>query len=114
MIPGEGAGAREQLPPIQGGVLNDLDQLMNTLGSQQVISFFNFVVDIHQNILVSGFEQPLGGLLCCFADGVIRLETPVLLPIDNMSGNSRRQNLKNIRSHLEQEGAVIIFPAGEV
>jgi putative hemolysin len=39
---------------------------------------------------------------------------PVLLPIDNMSGNLRRQNLKNIRSHLEQEGAVIIFPAGEV
>lgn len=39
---------------------------------------------------------------------------PVLLPIDNMSGKSPRRNLKAIRSFLEEEGAVIIFPAGEV
>ena len=39
---------------------------------------------------------------------------PVLLPIDNMSGRTPRENLKNISKYLEQEGAVIIFPAGEV
>jgi putative hemolysin len=39
---------------------------------------------------------------------------PVLLPVDNMGGNTARQNLKNIRSHLENDGALIIFPAGEV
>lgn len=39
---------------------------------------------------------------------------PVLLPIDNMSGKTRRDNLVNISNYLEQEGAVIIFPAGEV
>jgi putative hemolysin len=39
---------------------------------------------------------------------------PVLLPVNNMGGNTARQNLKNIRAHLEQDGALIIFPAGEV
>ena len=39
---------------------------------------------------------------------------PVLLPVDNMGGNTARQNLRNIRGHLEDEGALIIFPAGEV
>jgi putative hemolysin len=39
---------------------------------------------------------------------------PVLLPIDNMSGKTPRENLKKISKYLEQEGAVIIFPAGEV
>lgn len=38
----------------------------------------------------------------------------VLLPVDNMGGNTARQNLRNIREHLHQEGALIIFPAGEV
>ena len=38
----------------------------------------------------------------------------VLLPVDNMGGNTPRQNLKNIRAHLEDDGALIIFPAGEV
>ena len=39
---------------------------------------------------------------------------PLLLPVDNMNGNTTRQNLKAIHNHLENEGAVIIFPAGEV
>ncbi|MGB5279200.1 MAG: lysophospholipid acyltransferase family protein [Gammaproteobacteria bacterium] len=40
--------------------------------------------------------------------------SPVLLPIDNMSGKTPRENLRNIGAYLKQEGAVIIFPAGEV
>ena len=38
----------------------------------------------------------------------------VLLPVNNMGGNTARINLKNIRQHLEDDGALIIFPAGEV
>lgn len=38
----------------------------------------------------------------------------MLLPVNNMAGNTPKQNLKNIDRHLEGEGAVIIFPAGEV
>ncbi|MEM0954626.1 MAG: lysophospholipid acyltransferase family protein [Pseudomonadota bacterium] len=38
----------------------------------------------------------------------------LLLPVDNMGGRTPRENLRNIKKHLEQDGALIIFPAGEV
>jgi putative hemolysin len=38
----------------------------------------------------------------------------LLLPVDNMNGNTPKQNLKNIEAHLSDGGALIIFPAGEV
>jgi putative hemolysin len=37
-----------------------------------------------------------------------------LLPVRNMTGNSSRQHLRRISQALENEEAVIIFPAGEV
>jgi putative hemolysin len=38
----------------------------------------------------------------------------LLLPVDNLSGTSRKQELSNIHKHLKQGGALLIFPAGEV
>ncbi len=38
----------------------------------------------------------------------------ILLPVNNMSGNTRKENLNNILQYLNNDGAVIIFPAGEV
>ena len=38
----------------------------------------------------------------------------LLLPVDNMNGRSGKEQLKAIKNHLSDEGAVIIFPAGEV
>ncbi|WP_160062021.1 lysophospholipid acyltransferase family protein [Psychromonas sp. L1A2] len=38
----------------------------------------------------------------------------VLLPVNNMSGNTARQDLLNIHEFLSADGAIIIFPAGEV
>ncbi|WP_448245495.1 GNAT family N-acyltransferase [Thalassotalea agariperforans] len=37
-----------------------------------------------------------------------------LLPVNNMKGNTPKENLNNIYSYLNNDGAVIIFPAGEV
>lgn len=39
---------------------------------------------------------------------------PVMLPVNNMGGVTPRANLRKIRRHLEDDGALIIFPAGEV
>ncbi|MBR8845295.1 MULTISPECIES: lysophospholipid acyltransferase family protein [Pseudoalteromonas] len=39
---------------------------------------------------------------------------PLLLPVDNLSGTSKKQELANIHKHLKSEGALLIFPAGEV
>lgn len=38
----------------------------------------------------------------------------LLLPVDNLSGTSKKQELSNIHQHLKDEGAILIFPAGEV
>jgi putative hemolysin len=38
----------------------------------------------------------------------------LLLPVDNMGGRTARENIRAIEQHLNDEGAVIIFPAGEV
>ncbi|WP_409439381.1 lysophospholipid acyltransferase family protein [Psychromonas sp. GE-S-Ul-11] len=38
----------------------------------------------------------------------------VLLPVNNMSGNTAKQDLLNIHDFLSCDGALIIFPAGEV
>lgn len=39
---------------------------------------------------------------------------PLLFPVDAMQGKTRRELLTQISGHLQQEGALIIFPAGEV
>lgn len=38
----------------------------------------------------------------------------ILLPVRNMTGGTPKQNLANIHQHLNNEGAVLIFPSGEV
>jgi len=38
----------------------------------------------------------------------------LLLPVDNMGGRTSRQNFTAIHTHLNNNGAIIIFPAGEV
>lgn len=38
----------------------------------------------------------------------------LLLPVDNLTNRSRKQQLKMLKSFLDEEGAIIIFPAGEV
>lgn len=38
----------------------------------------------------------------------------ILLPVRNMTGGTPKQNLDNIHQHLKHEGALLIFPSGEV
>lgn len=38
----------------------------------------------------------------------------MLLPVNNMQGGTPKQHLEAIHNHLNSEGAVLIFPAGEV
>jgi len=39
---------------------------------------------------------------------------PLLIPVDNINNKVTKSYFKNIDQHLEQEGALLIFPAGEV
>ena len=38
----------------------------------------------------------------------------LLLPVNNMQGNTSKSYFSNIEQHLQNEGVVVIFPAGEV
>ncbi|MFM2484749.1 lysophospholipid acyltransferase family protein [Celerinatantimonas yamalensis] len=38
----------------------------------------------------------------------------LLLPVDNMTSKTRRQQLEGLHNHLDNQGALIVFPAGEV
>lgn len=51
------------------------------------------------------------------ANNLLMQITPLhscLLPVNNMSGNTPKENLQAIDSWLHNDGALIIFPAGEV
>ncbi|GJM10547.1 MAG: acyltransferase [Lysobacteraceae bacterium] len=44
----------------------------------------------------------------------IRPLQPLLLPVDNINGGTARENLETIDRFLHDDGALIIFPSGEV
>jgi putative hemolysin len=39
---------------------------------------------------------------------------PLLLPVNNMQGGTPKEHIQKIQQHLEKDGVVIVFPAGEV
>lgn len=108
---------------------------------EQVLEFFNVSYSVRdnekENIPVHGrvviiANHPIGSLdglaliklvsevrqdLKVVANDMLMAIKPlqeVLLPVNNMQGATPKENLKNIDTHLANEGAVLIFPAGEV
>ncbi|MGV6807207.1 MAG: lysophospholipid acyltransferase family protein [bacterium] len=108
---------------------------------EQVLDYFDFRYSVRdderQRIPVSGrvvivANHPIGSLdglallklvreirpdVKVVANEVLATLEPIhnlLLPVDNMGGKTARKNLIGIHEHLENEGAVIICPAGEV
>ncbi len=108
---------------------------------EQVLDHFNFRYAVRDNeverIPVSGrvviiANHPIGSLdglallklvsdirpdVKVVANQLLMALTPLhnlLLPVNNMSGGTERRALDNIQQQLADEGAVIIFPSGEV
>lgn len=74
------------------------------IGSLDGLALLQLVREIRPDVKVVANDlltaiEPLGNLL---------------LPVDNMGGNTPRQNLRALGEFLESEGALIFFPAGEV
>lgn len=74
------------------------------IGSLDGLALLKLVREIRPDVKVVANDvltaiEPLGDLL---------------LPVDNMGGETPRENLRAIRAFIEQEGALILFPAGEV
>ncbi len=108
---------------------------------EQVLDYFDFSYKVderqRQRIPASGrvviiANHPIGsldGLALLALVGSIRRDVkavvnqmlttipplnPLLLPVNNMGGGNKKSVLKPIHDHLDGDGAVIIFPAGEV
>jgi putative hemolysin len=91
---------RQYIPP-RGRVVIAAN---HPIGSLDGLALLKLVHEIRPDVKVVANDvlttiKPLGDLL---------------LPVDNMGGNTPRQNLRAIREFIEREGALIIFPAGEV
>jgi putative hemolysin len=74
------------------------------IGSLDGLALLKLVSDIRPDVKVVANQllmalQPLHNLL---------------LPVNNMQGGTERRALDNIQQHLAQEGALILFPSGEV
>lgn len=74
------------------------------IGSLDALALIKLISDVRKDLKV-------------VANQMLMTLTPlhsILLPVNNMKGNTAKQNLQLINTHLESEGAVLIFPAGEV
>jgi putative hemolysin len=108
---------------------------------EQVLASFNFTYSVpsneienipHQGRVVIYANHPIGSLdalamiklisqvrpdIKVVANELLMALEPlhsILLPVRNMTGGTPKQHLNNIHQHLKSEGAVLIFPSGEV
>ena len=87
--------------PAKGGIIIIAN---HPLGALDGLSVLHLVLGVRQDVKIVANQ-----LLCA-----ITPLAPLLLPVDNMKGESRKADLVNITRALEAEQAVIFFPAGEV
>lgn len=123
------------------GFAQDYPHLKGLDFIEQVLEYFDFdyqISDRHlqriptQARVVIAANHPLGSLdglalvklvsqlrgdVKIVANEILTAIEPLesmLLPVDNMGGQTARRQLAAIHEHLENDGALIIFPAGEV
>lgn len=74
------------------------------IGSLDGLALIKLVCDIRRDVkvVVNSLLMELGPL------------KPLLLPVNNMNGKTPKENLQAIGKHLESDGVIIVFPAGEV
>jgi len=74
------------------------------IGSLDGLALLQMVGDVRKDVKVVANDMLLA----------IKPLEKLLLPVDNINKKTMRHNIKNIKDHLNHEGAIIIFPAGEV
>jgi len=74
------------------------------IGSLDGLALIKFVSEIRPDVKAIANEMLMA----------IKPMRSVLLPVNVMTGSSRREDIHRINQHLEQGKAIIVFPAGEV
>lgn len=87
--------------PVQGRVIIIANHPIGSLDSAVLLKM---VGDVRSDVKAMANEV---------MGGITQLEN-LILPVNNMSGSSSKEQLKAVYQHLNNEGALIIFPAGQV
>ncbi|MDT0583962.1 lysophospholipid acyltransferase family protein [Brumicola blandensis] len=74
------------------------------IGSLDALALIKLISDVRKDLKVVANEMLMA----------LNPLHSILLPVNNMQGNTAKQNLRLINKHLDSDGAVLIFPAGEV
>lgn len=74
------------------------------LGSLDALALIKTVMEIRPDLKVVANEMLMA----------VSPLHELFLPVNNMGGKTKKQNLQNIQSHLQDDGVVMIFPSGEV
>lgn len=74
------------------------------LGGLDALSLMHLIGKVRKDVKILANE------FLCALDPIKEM----LIPIDNLTNQSSREALKAIDQHLKNEGAIILFPAGEV
>lgn len=74
------------------------------IGSLDALALIKLVSEVRQDIKVIGNDMLMA----------LKPMHSILLPVNNVQGGTAKQHIQNIQSHLQAEGVVIVFPAGEV
>jgi putative hemolysin len=74
------------------------------IGSLDALVLIKLVSEVRQDIKVIGNDMLMA----------LKPMLSILLPVNNIHGGTAKQHIQNIQTHLQNEGVVIVFPAGEV
>ncbi len=74
------------------------------IGSLDALVLIKLVSEVRQDIKVIGNDMLMA----------LKPMLTILLPVNNIHGGTAKQHIQNIQTHLQNEGVVIVFPAGEV
>lgn len=75
-------------------------------GAQDTLSLIQLIANVRENRKVKFLSVPVGS-------GITQIE-PLLIPVDNINGTISKKSLKQTYEMLENDEALIIFPAGIV
>jgi putative hemolysin len=74
------------------------------IGSLDALALIKLISEIRQDVKVVANDMLMA----------IKPLNEMLLPVNNMRGNTPSERMQNIEKYLNQESALLIFPAGEV
>jgi putative hemolysin len=74
------------------------------LGSLDALALVKLVCEVRKDVKVVANQMLMS----------LKPLHPMLLPVNNMQGGSTKTSLEDIQKHLNNQGVLLVFPAGEV